>query len=293
MSAIRMADFPMHLHFKTLGRPIGLTVLFVIIAVFGFCPPLLDAHAQERKAIAPLDRENPLKELISGYYFAPLSIRALQDDEFDNPGFPWYEEGRRLWQQTEGLEKKACASCHKSAAETMRGVAASYPKFNPASARVINLEQRINLCRQDKMLADPWKYESRELLSMTVFLRAQSRGQPVTVSIDGPARQVFELGKKEYETKIGQYDLACADCHNTHYGQSLRAEVLSQGHSNGFPSYALGLKSVVSLHERFRACNAHVRAAPLDHGAEAYVALELYLAWRGKGLPVETPAVRP
>jgi sulfur-oxidizing protein SoxA len=36
-----------------------------------------------------------------------------------------------------------------------------------------------------------------------------------------------------------------------------------------------------------------VRAEPREIGAGEYVALELYLAWRGNGLPIETPAVRP
>ena len=35
-----------------------------------------------------------------------------------------------------------------------------------------------------------------------------------------------------------------------------------------------------------------VRAEPYPFGADAYVDLEVYLAWRGRGLPVETPAVR-
>jgi sulfur-oxidizing protein SoxA len=35
-----------------------------------------------------------------------------------------------------------------------------------------------------------------------------------------------------------------------------------------------------------------MRAEPYELGSPEFVALELYLAWRGKGLPVETPAVR-
>ena len=42
----------------------------------------------------------------------------------------------------------------------------------------------------------------------------------------------------------------------------------------------------------FEWCNTSVRAEPYPFGADAYVDLELYLAWRALGLPVETPAVR-
>jgi sulfur-oxidizing protein SoxA len=36
-----------------------------------------------------------------------------------------------------------------------------------------------------------------------------------------------------------------------------------------------------------------VRAAPLAYGAEELVELELYLAWRDRGMSIEAPAVRP
>jgi sulfur-oxidizing protein SoxA len=35
-----------------------------------------------------------------------------------------------------------------------------------------------------------------------------------------------------------------------------------------------------------------VRAEIPDYGAQELLELELYLAWRGNGLPVETPGVR-
>ena len=47
-----------------------------------------------------------------------------------------------------------------------------------------------------------------------------------------------------------------------------------------------------SLHRRLRACSLGVRAEVLDYGAPKYLALELYLAWRGEGLPMESSAVR-
>ncbi len=265
-------------------------VAMVMAALLG--ATLSPVVPQERKSIAPLDRDNPLKELISGYYFGDLKTRALQDDDFDNPGFAWYDVGEKLWSREEGGAKRACASCHENAAVTMRGKAATYPKFSSTAGKVITLEQRINLCRQDNMKAAPWPHGSNELLSMAVFVRAKSRGLPVNVGIDGPAKAVFDLGRREYETRIGQLNMACADCHDRRYDQSLRGETITQGHSNGFPAYQLRRQTVASLHEQFRSCNLLVRAEPREPGAEEYIAMELYLAWRGRGLPVETPAVR-
>ena len=47
-----------------------------------------------------------------------------------------------------------------------------------------------------------------------------------------------------------------------------------------------------SLHRRLRSCYFSVRSEPPAHGSPDHLALELYLAWRAKGLVIETPAVR-
>ena len=48
-----------------------------------------------------------------------------------------------------------------------------------------------------------------------------------------------------------------------------------------------------SFSRRLRNCMTGVRAEPLPAGSRDALALELYMAWRAGGLPVETPAVRP
>ncbi len=240
----------------------------------------------------PAPEGSPLAELISGYYFRTAETRELQDDDFMNPAFIWLEQGADLWSTAEGEAGKACADCHGDAEESMKGVGASYPKYHEPSGKLINLEQRINLCRSENMQAEPWKWESDELLGMTTFVRHQSKGMPVNVSIEGPAAPFFEKGKDFYYQRRGQLDLACASCHENNYGMYIRADLLSQGQSNGFPTYRLKWQKLGSLHRRFRGCNRQVRSTPYPAGSDEFVNLELYLAWRGQGLPVETPAVR-
>jgi len=244
-----------------------------------------------RLAIEP-QPGNPLPELISGYEFRDEKTKQLQDDDFENPAFLWMERGEELWDTAEGEAGKSCSSCHEAAEDTMQGVAATYPKVNEALGKPINLEQRINMCRTDNMKAEPWKYESDELLGMTVFVRHQSRGMSVNVAVDGAAAPFFEKGKEFYYGRRGQLDMSCANCHEDYYGTRIRADMLSQGHSNGFPTYRLKWQKVGSLHRRFRGCNEQVRATKMPYGIDDYVNLELYLAWRGNGMPIETPAVR-
>ena len=54
--------------------------------------------------------------------------------------------------------------------------------------------------------------------------------------------------------------LSCNQCHNDRVGLSLRAEKVSQGQINGFPSYLLRWSKVVSVHKRFEFCNEQTKS---------------------------------
>jgi cytochrome c len=69
--------------------------------------------------------------------------------------------------------------------------------------------------------------------------------------------------------------------------------VIPQGHPNGYPEYRLEWQGMGSFYRRLRNCLTGVRAALFPPDAPEVAALELFMAWRAKGLPIETPAVRP
>ena len=204
----------------------------------------------------------------------------------------WVERGKSLWREAAGSDNKSCASCHGDAAQSMRGVAARYPKYDPAAANIVNLEGRINRCRVERQHAEPLRYESDALLALSAFVANQSRGMPVQASIDGAALSHFEAGRAHYISRQGQLNLSCAHCHERNWGRTLLAEPISQGQSNGFPAYRLEWQGLGSLHRRLRACQVGIRAEPSAAGSQPLLDLELYLAWRASGLPVEAPGVR-
>jgi sulfur-oxidizing protein SoxA len=174
----------------------------------------------------------------------------------------------------------------------MKGVAARYPEYDEKLKKLMNVEERINNCRVTNMKAKTWKYDSNDMLGMAIFVNNQSRGMPRSVKIDGPAASYFEKGKEFYYQRRGQLDMSCAHCHEKYFGERIRMNTLTQGQSNGFPTYRLKWQKPGSLHRRFSGCNKQVRAKAFKRGSPEYMALELYLAWRGQGLPIETPAVR-
>jgi len=234
-------------------------------------------------------RPAPLK---SGIEFASAHIRALQADDFANPGMLWAERGAKMWQEPAGKEGKSCANCHGDAKASMRGVATRYPLLDPGTARLINLEGRIMQCRERRQQAEPLRYESDELLALTAYVAQQSRGMPINVAIDWHNRRNFERGRETYYRRLGQLNLSCAQCHQDNWGKKLGPETLTQGHGNAYPIYRLEWQTVGSLHRRFRTCYSAMRAEVPPFGAPEYLDLELYLAWRASGLPVETPGVR-
>ena len=89
-----------------------------------------------------------------------------------------------------------------------------------------------------------------------------------------------------------QLNVACAQCHDAIVGKRLRGDTISQGQTDGWPAYRLEWQTLGSLQRRLRACSLGVRAEILDFDAPEYLALELYLAWRGDQLPLSAPGVR-
>ncbi len=240
--------------------------------------------------IAAQAQERPLQPR-PGLEFQSRATQTLQGDDSANAAMLWIEQGANLWQRAEGQTNKSCATCHGEAVVTMKSVAAHYPKVG-ADGQVINLEGRINICRTSQQGAVPLAHESNGLLALTGYLALLSRGLPKQVQIDGPAASAFKRGRDFWLTRQGQMNLACSQCHDDNVGRKLRGDTISQGQSHGWPGYRLEWQSLGSLQRRLRACSLGVRAEILAYDAPDYLALELYLAWRGGSLPMESPGVR-
>lgn len=236
-------------------------------------------------------QHNGLTETLSGYQFQSPDIQALQDDSFANPGFLWVDQGKDLFELAPSLTSDSCQSCHGSES-SLSGKAREYPKYDDETRQLINIEQRINRCRTRHQSQPALVYESEALLSLTAYVNYLSKGMPFSVSIDGEAAPFFAQGQAYYTTRLGQLNLACTHCHQDNYGKKLRGDTLSQGHSNNYPTYRIDWQTMGSLHRRLRFCNQGVRAQPFEFGAQEYVNLELYLAWRAMHLPLEVPSVR-
>jgi len=242
-------------------------------------------------------------DLWSGYKTATAETRAMQDDDFANPGMPVVDSAVGLYNKKDGEANMSCADCHGAVDDPkggskglpMKGVSARYPVYDADTKKPINVELRINKCRTKYQKANEYKYESDAMLGMTGLIALQSRGIPMMSTADNPSDELnaaWKAGEAFYYERRGQLNMSCKHCHEDHAGELIRAETLSQGHSNGFPTYRFKWSKLGSLHRRFRGCNGNIRAEPYAYGSDEYLNLETYLAWRGRGLPLEGPSVR-
>jgi sulfur-oxidizing protein SoxA len=245
-------------------------------------------------AIAATDAgEIPQAERRSGFSFMTPETQAMQNDDMANPGMLWVLDGEKLWNSKAGPDAKACADCHGDAHASMRSVAARYPAFDAELGRPVTLEQRVNLCRVRHQQATPLPYESRELLALTAFVAQQSHGMAIAPDPDPRLTPFLTGGRELFMHRQGQLNLACANCHNDNWDKHLAGSAITQGQPTGYPMYRLEWQSLGSLERRLRNCMIGTRAQPYDYGSPELVELELYLASRAQGMPMETPAVRP
>lgn len=206
----------------------------------------------------------------SGLEYTSEEIRRLQGSDAENPGMLWVDDGEKLF-------AAKCAACHAS----MKGVAARYPRV--VEGKVVNLEAMVRH-------REAFPYESPELLALTAYISYQSRGLPIGAGLSG---KHVEKGRREYFRRRGQMNLSCASCHDANPGKRIGAETISEGQPNGYPTYRLRWQTLGSLERRLRACFSGVHAEMPAYGDALLLDLEAYLAWRGRGLEVESPAVRP
>jgi sulfur-oxidizing protein SoxA len=237
--------------------------------------------------------EIPLAERRSGYETMGRETRAMQDDDATNPATLWVLDGESLWNRKAGAATKACADCHGDARASMRGVAVRLPALDSSRNGLVNLDGRINLCRVERQQAPAFAYESRDLLALSAYVGLQSRGLPIDPDDSGQARPFLESGRALFHRRLGQLNLACAQCHDQNWGRSLGGTAIPQGHPTGYPIYRLEWQGLGSLQRRLRNCMIGVRAEPYAYGAPEFIELEYFLMWRARGMTLETPGVRP
>ena len=213
----------------------------------------------------------------------------------------YIEKGEKLF-RTPGENGKSCASCHSTAngqGPDLKGVATTYPKFNPGHQGIIGLEQRINMCQKKYKHDAPYHLGSMASNLVTSYVKFLSRRMPINVTTDGPAAAALERGKMSFFKKAGQLNFSCADCHTTSSGKWLRGQRLSAINPGGvdsgtaatWPRHFIAIHDLglISLRQRIRHCQVVTRTYPLPLHSQEYTDMELYLTSLANGKPMLAP----
>jgi len=216
-------------------------------------------------------------------------------DPFVNPAADRIDAGAALFGGMPG--GKSCSSCHADA-KAFAGWAVHMPKWYANANKLLGVEEFVYRHAKATMGAD-YRMQSRENTELSVYLYSLSNGRPIAVDIASPdAKRIYEFGKALHETKIGQFNFSCADCHSVNKGGNkwLRGQFVGdgKGQMDHFPTWrtSRGSGEVWDVRKRLQWCNVQVRADELPPDAAEYDALELYLKTLSQGMPLTAPNIR-
>lgn len=256
-----------------------------------FCCRLLPALAILVGVDSSLALEPSKGAQQSSYQLMTPENQVMQDDPNLNPAMFWVMDGLSLWKEKAGKRNVSCASCHGDSGQKMVDVATQFPKVQ--QGKLQTLEGQINQCRTSKQEASPLAYESKELLALTTFVATQSKGLPIAIQETPQNKKDLQQGHQFFNERMGQLNLSCAQCHQDRAGLKLGGSLIPQGHPNAYPIYRIEWQTMGSLQRRLRNCMSGLRAKQFEYGSTEMAQLELFLMWRARGMPLETPGVRP
>jgi sulfur-oxidizing protein SoxA len=220
-------------------------------------------------------------------------------DPTNNPAVLMAENALKEWEK-KWPAGKACADCHPGGIEkSMKGVATRYPKHAPGYGRVMSIEDFLSV-HSPETTGLPMPGESQANLNMTILVKMQSNGMPVSLDLTGPeVKAALERGKASFYKKVGRRNHSCADCHtnapgkgaNKFLGGRLLGDVES-GLTNHFPTWRTNFGKVWDMRKRMQWCLLPLGMNYLPADSVEYAELELYLTSFAQGKPLSVPGIR-
>jgi L-cysteine S-thiosulfotransferase len=256
------------------------------------------ALAADTSTGKPADKQPDTRT--SGNVYLPAQLQALQKDSYGNPIALWVDRGNSLWQSQ-------CIGCH-AGIETLKRSATHFPRLAQDGKTLRNLEDQIAICQQRSSSAakplnpvrplanTPKPNDDDDVLALSAALHQAAQGERINVVAssgqDAPWQARLQSGQQLYQTRMGRINLACMHCHDQKVGAQMRADVISQGHTTGFPIYRMSWQTLGSTERRLRACYSGVQAPLPPPGSADLRDLELFMKVRANGMALDGPSIR-
>lgn len=170
---------------------------------------------------------------------------------------------------------------------------AKYPVYDPATDRIVSLQDAINRCRLaagHTALAPT----DQDLLSIEAAIARLAKGSPLMLTAPeagSPAEKWYMLGKFLFHARRGQQNIACTQCHVQQAGGRYFDQELSPAasHALKFPVYRSSDQQWRSLHQQYAICSERVGARPFKAGSNEFKAIEYYQSIQSNGGLLDAP----
>lgn len=216
-------------------------------------------------------------------------------DPFVNEAMAAMEKGKDLYSR-EGPNKQSCTTCHAEPERMFKTWAAGMPKYELRLRKVIGVEEFVTRHAR-ATTGDDFLMQSDENLALSVYLRFLANGEPMNVDVKSKDHKLaIKRGTKMLNTKLGQLNMACVDCHTAEKGGNkwIRGQWLGEfkGQMDHFPTWRTSRSEIWDINKRFQWCNVSVRANELPPGSAEYGDIELTLSVLNKGQKISVPGIR-
>ena len=214
-------------------------------------------------------------------------------DPFVNPAMDRVDAGAALFSKP-GPNDQACIACHADPKAAFKSWAAEMPKWEPRLKKVLGVEEFIARHAKATTGADALM-ETAGNVDLSIYLHNLASGATIKVDLSNPdAQAAYARGVALSQAKIGQFNLACTDCHQQAANKWIRGQWLGdpRGQYDHFPVWRTSRNENWDIRRRFQWCNVQVRANELPPEAVEYGELELYLRKANEGLTLVSPNIR-
>ncbi len=216
----------------------------------------------------------------------------------NNPAAMDVAEGEEIFNSLIGQE--AYAKMLGIKVKELPKTIAGFPRFVKAANKVVTLSQSLQMAMLDRGQAVA-KLESKEMVKMSAYVKSLANDQKINIDVKAnkQMQEMVALGQKIFEERRGGRGLSCNSCHSPDIvGSRLRMQALPDLGSKEtasaatWPAYRMTQSAMVTLDKRMQQCMKNALLAELPLGSKEMVGLEVYVAHKAKGNPMQIPGLK-
>lgn len=227
-----------------------------------------------------------------------------------SPAELWELEGEALWKKAQGPKNASLEKCDLGGGPgKVAGAYARLPRYFKDTDQVQDLESRLLTCMTALQGRDRAETTKRlfgnadrpsEMEYLVAYVVGQARGHKMAAPVSHPKeRASYELGKKVFFYRAGNWDFSCASCHGEQ-DKRIRMQDLpvlsepagAQKAYTTWPAYRVSNSQLKTMQWRINDCYRQMRFPEPEFASESTIALTHYLAVTAKGAPYNGPGTK-